>query len=110
MSLSATTTSQFVVFHLAGEEYALPVAQVREVIRYSAPRPITADDAFTIGVISLRGRLLPVGDLALQLGLASTHTDESKILVVETDGGSAGVIVDDVDDVVSVSLDSIEAA
>jgi purine-binding chemotaxis protein CheW len=111
MSITAAeahAVDQLVVFHLAGEEYALPIGQINEVIRYTPPRQVASRDPFTIGVISLRGTVLPVGDLAGRLGLSIEHTDDSKIVIVERDSQSAGVVVDAIDEVLSVEADRID--
>jgi purine-binding chemotaxis protein CheW len=106
---------QLVVFTLGGEHYALAVQQVQEIIRYTAPRSIASQTAWVLGVISLRGRLLPVYDLALRLGLArpegSPVRDElSKIVIVECGSETAGVVVDGVEEVLTVDASAIEIA
>jgi len=63
------TTRQLVVFSLGEEEYALPITQVQEIIRYQEPRAVASDSSWIRGVISLRGRIIPVCDLAERLGV-----------------------------------------
>jgi purine-binding chemotaxis protein CheW len=99
---------QFVVFHLGGEEYALPIAQIQEVIRYTAPRSVASEDAWVIGVISLRGKIVPVGDLAGRLGISATGTEESKIVIVETGAQTVGLVVDAVDEVLTIEADQLD--
>jgi purine-binding chemotaxis protein CheW len=62
---------QLVVFALGDEEYGLPITQVQEIIRFSEPRTIPNPHAAIRGVINLRGRILPVCDLKLQLNVGS---------------------------------------
>ena len=64
-----TLSRQLVVFSLGGEEYALPITQVHEIIRYAEPRSVASADPSVRGVISLRGKILPVYDLATRLGI-----------------------------------------
>ncbi len=71
-SATDTDTRQLVVCALGDEEYGLPVSQVREIVRYSEPRPVASDVPWMRGVISLRGRLVPVHDLAARLGLVTS--------------------------------------
>jgi hypothetical protein len=59
---------QAVVFVLDGDEYALPIGQVQEVINYTEPRSISSEVSWVRGVINLRGTTLPVCDLAARLG------------------------------------------
>ena len=61
--------SQLVVFSLGDEEYALPITDVQEIIRYAEPRAVASESPWIKGVISLRGKIIPVCDLATRLGL-----------------------------------------
>lgn len=100
---------QVVVFDLGGEEYALPIHHVREVIRYAQPRRVSGDPR-VLGVISLRQRLVPVVDVARGLGLEVTPNADSKIVIVATgDSTSAGVIVDGVNEVITLRDQEIES-
>src|SRR3954466_14922190 len=79
------TTRQLVVFTLGSEEYALPIRQVHEIIRYTEPPPVAAEAGWVRGVISLRGKIVPVYDLAARLGLVTEESAEGgKIVIVET--------------------------
>jgi purine-binding chemotaxis protein CheW len=108
------TTRQLVVFTLGSEEYALPIRQVHEIIRYTEPRSVAAEAGWVRGVISLRGKIVPVYDLAARLGLATEQPAEGgKIVIVETATDMAGVVVDDVEEVLTVEeaqLDAVPAA
>ena len=95
-------TQQLVVFALGHEEYALPIQQVQEIIRYSEPRAVSSAEPWIRGVISLRGKIVPVFDLGLRLGLHAEPGQDQKIVIVETDSGTAGVIVDEVEEVLTV--------
>ena len=107
------TTRQLVVFTLGNEEYALPIRQVHEIIRYTEPRSVAAQSGWVRGVISLRGKIVAVFDLAARLGLPSDNAGGGKIVIVETATDMAGVIVDDVEEVLTVDegqLDAVPAA
>ncbi|HEU4656505.1 MAG TPA: chemotaxis protein CheW [Capillimicrobium sp.] len=104
---------QLVVFSLGAEEYALPITQVHEIIRWTEPRSVASDESWVRGVISLRGKIVPVYDLAARLGLPSERSEHAKIVIVETSSDMAGVIVDDVEEVLTVEaeqLDTVPAA
>jgi purine-binding chemotaxis protein CheW len=99
---------QFVVFDLGGEEYALPIQHVREVIRYARPRRVSGD-ARVLGVLCLREKLVPVVDVAHNLGLEVTVGEDSKIVIVATgETTSAGVVVDGVNEVITLRDEDIE--
>jgi purine-binding chemotaxis protein CheW len=107
--------SQLVVFSLAGEEYALPITHVHEIIRYTEPRSVASTDPTVRGVISLRGKILPVYDLLARLGLARGTGDgeapvEANIVIVESDAEMAGVICDEVEEVITVESEQLDDA
>jgi purine-binding chemotaxis protein CheW len=101
---------QLVVFALGDEEYGLPITQVQEIIRFSEPRTIPNPHASIRGVINLRGRIIPVCDLKLQLDVhpAAVADADCKIVIVESAAGSAGLIVDDVNEVMTITEEQIE--
>jgi purine-binding chemotaxis protein CheW len=102
-------TRQLVVFSLGDEEYALPIADVHEIIRYTEPRSVASSVDWVRGVISLRGKIVPVYDLASRLGCAAgDDADERKIVIVEAANQLAGVVVDDVAEVITVDADQLE--
>ncbi len=103
-----TEPRQLVVFTLAGQQYALPIEHVQEIIRYTRPREVACVDVWVRGVLSLRGRILPVYDLAARLGLSAEIDEQAKIVIIESGSESAGVIVDDVDEVLTVGVDHFE--
>jgi len=108
-----SSTRQLVVFSLGEEEYALPINQVQEIIRYTEPRAVASDVAWIRGVISLRGKIVPVCDLAARIGLGGVEKAAGKIVIVETGSVTAGIIVDDVEEVLTIEdgqLDDVPAA
>lgn len=101
---------QLVVFTLGTEHYALPIQQVHEIIRYSEPRSVASRADWVRGVISLRGRIVPVYDLAARLGVPSELTEHSKIMIVEAGSETAGVIVAGVEEVMTVEDEQLQDA
>jgi purine-binding chemotaxis protein CheW len=106
--MSETTSQQLVVFSLGAEEYALPIAAVHEIIRFSEPRSVASEVAWIRGVIGLRGKIIPIFDLAARMGLLDLSTEPGKIVIVEIGTGQVGVIVDEVDEVMTVTTDMLE--
>jgi purine-binding chemotaxis protein CheW len=93
---------QLVVFSLTGDEYALPIERVQEVIPYRTPRSIGHPLPWVVGVIDLRGTILPVCDLATRLAMPLPSREHQKIVVVESRGALAGLVVDQVHEVATV--------
>jgi purine-binding chemotaxis protein CheW len=101
-------TQQLVVFALGHEEYALPIQQVQEIIRYAEPRAVSSTEPWIRGVISLRGKIVPVLDLGLRLDLHAEPAGDQKIVIVETGSATAGVVVDEVEEVLTVDADQLD--
>jgi purine-binding chemotaxis protein CheW len=105
--MADTTSQQLVVFSLGSEEYALPIGAVHEIIRFTEPRTVASDDAWIRGVIGLRGKIIPIFDLAARMALEG-GSEPGKIVIVESGTGQVGVMVDDVEEVLTVSSDQLE--
>ncbi|HMJ01617.1 MAG TPA: chemotaxis protein CheW [Conexibacter sp.] len=107
---SAAAARQLVVCALGSEQYGLPIEQVREIVRYAAPRPVASELPWMRGVIGLRGRLVPVHDLAVRMDLAPTAPipPTAKLVILEADGELAAVLVDDVVEVLHVEQAQLE--
>jgi purine-binding chemotaxis protein CheW len=106
--MSESTSQQLVVFSLGAEEYALPIAAVHEIIRFSEPRSVASEVAWIRGVIGLRGKIIPIFDLAARLDLAGDGSEPGKIVIVETGTGQVGVMVDEVEEVLTVDSSLLE--
>lgn len=99
----------WVTFRLEGESFGLPVSHVQEILRVSgitrvphAPHPVR-------GITNMRGRVLPVVDLRLRLGLPEAALDDqSRILVVTSRGRLMGLLVDSVRQVVRIGRSAIQ--
>ena len=97
------------VFRLGGDEYALPIESVSEIIRHAAPRTVASDSTDAHGVIGLRGNIVPIVDLTDRLGLPSRPPSRRRQgVILDADGGQLGIVVDDVDEVVTVTEDDLE--
>jgi purine-binding chemotaxis protein CheW len=104
--MSETTSQQLVVFSLGSEEYALPIGSVHEIIRFTEPRTVASDAAWIRGVIGLRGKIIPIYDLAARMQIAGSEA--GKIVIVESGTGQVGVMVDEVEEVLTVTSDQLE--
>jgi purine-binding chemotaxis protein CheW len=107
--MSDTTSQQLVVFSLGAEEYALPIAAVHEIIRFTEPRSVASDAAWVRGVIGLRGKIIPIFDLAARVGLPAADTEPGKIVIVDTGSDQVGVMVDEVEEVLTVTSGQLES-
>jgi purine-binding chemotaxis protein CheW len=100
-------------FYLGGQEYALPLDRLREVVALpdhvsELPRPETA----VVGVMTLRDRLLPLVSLRALLGLPvdGQHERRCKVLVVSIGDGAVGVVADATREILRVDPENIDPA
>ena len=108
VDMSDTTSQQLVVFSLGSEEYALPIGSVHEIIRFTEPRTVASEAAWIRGVIGLRGKIIPIFDLASRMELDIAESEAGKIVIVESGTGQVGIMVDEVEEVLTVSSDQLE--
>jgi Chemotaxis signal transduction protein len=104
--------TQYLTFRLAGEEYAVGILHVREIITYGTLTKVPHTPPSIRGVINLRGNVVPVVDLGVKFGLTTSPvTDRTCIIIVETDINESrtvmGVIADSVSQVISMPEDNI---
>ena len=101
--------NQLVVFDLAREHYGVDIAAVEGIIKMQAITVVPQAPAFVEGVTNLRGKVLPVVDLRRRFGLpAADATKETRIVVVEMNGVTVGIVVDGVSEVLRVEPEAIE--
>ena len=97
------------MFDLNGETYAVDIQLVQEIIRYVTPRTVAGTDHAVRGVINLRGKIIPVCDLKARLGLEEVlDSQNAKIVIVETEIGVAGMIVDEVAEVLTIGATELD--
>jgi purine-binding chemotaxis protein CheW len=101
---------RLVVVALDAEEYGLPIDHVQEIIRHAEPRNIPSAAGAVRGVITLRSRIIPVCDLAAQLGVGAGEGADRRIVIVESGGRRVGLVVDAVTEVMSVDETMIDPA
>lgn len=109
--ISDDAVLQWVTFRLENETYGINVMQVREVLRYSEIAPVPGAPSYVIGIINLRGNVVTVIDTRERFGLASADvTDNSRIVILETEQQVVGILVDAVAEVVYLRQSEIEIA
>jgi purine-binding chemotaxis protein CheW len=92
---------EIVVFVLGGGDYGLPIADVREIVRYTPPRPLPGMRAGVLGLVQVHGRLLDVVDVRGTLGLEAVGVPH-ELVVVEHGDRTVAMPVEAIRQVVSV--------
>lgn len=105
--------AQYLTFTVASEEYGVSILGVREILEYGVVTRVPRAPAYIRGVMNLRGRVVPLVDLAVRLGLpASPITPRTCVVVVEVEIEGErtvmGLIVDAVSQVMELGADDIE--
>jgi len=102
---------KYLTFFLAEEEYGLEILKVREIIGTMDITAVPRTPPFVKGVINLRGKVIPVVDLRLKVGMAEAErTDQTCIIVVDIGEVEMGIIVDRVSEVLNIAGHDIEDA
>jgi purine-binding chemotaxis protein CheW len=100
---------QLVIFRLAKEEYGLPITKVQEINRLVPITKLPQTPSFMEGIINLRGRIIPIVDLRKRFGVAvKDYDDDNRIIIVEVNGQTVGIIVDAVAEVVRLPQANVE--
>ncbi|MCM8813027.1 MAG: chemotaxis protein CheW [Candidatus Omnitrophica bacterium] len=102
---------EFVCFKLADEEYALDITNVQEVVRVPRITPVPQMPEFCLGVINIRGSIMPVFDLRKKFHLDVKEFDaKTKILVVIVDGVMISLVVDEVLEKLKLNAAAVDPA
>jgi len=114
-ALGARLAGKYMTFQLAREEYGLEILKVREIIGLMEIGRVPRTREFVLGVVNLRGKVIPVVDLRLRFGMERGEaTDQTVIIVVQcqVDGCALtmGLLVDEVLEVLSIDGSQIEPA
>ena len=110
---TGSQAGKYLTVALDQETYGITVLKVREIIRLQKITPVPQMPAHVKGVINLRGRVVAIVDLRAKFGLKAEYAERTCIVVVQVaTGGSQvvpmGLIVDSVDEVVSLGAPDIE--
>jgi len=103
--------NKIIVYQLEDEEYAIPVTYVGSIERILPITRVPRTPKFVKGVINLRGVVTPVIDLKERFYEQETKfTDQTRIIIVNVNEITVGIIVDGAKDVIDIQADQIEPA
>lgn len=111
----AAGSGQYLIFQLADEEYGVDILKVQEIRGWSGVTRVPNMPAWVLGVLNLRGTVVPILDLRRRFALPPLELDASKVVVVLAIAGAQGrrvigVVVDSVSDVLDIPAESIRPA
>jgi purine-binding chemotaxis protein CheW len=105
---------QYLTFFVGGEEYAVNILKVKEIIEYDTVTAVPNTAPWIRGVTNLRGNVVPVIDLAVKFGLPASQVSKLSCIVItevsfDGDNLTMGVMADSVSQVLDFSENDIEA-
>lgn len=110
----AADSAQFLTFVCAGEEYGVDILCVQEIKGWDGVTRVPYTPPYLLGVMNLRGVIVPVIDLRTRFGVQLRAPDSSTVVIVvrvrsEHGEKTAGIVVDAVSEVYSVLPENIKA-
>lgn len=102
---------KYLRFRVADEDYGLSLLEIKEIIKPRAVIEVPRMPVFVVGVLSLRGVIIPVFDLRPRLGLPRAESPGTeRIIIVKKEDGACGLLVDEVFQVIALKSSEIEKA
>jgi len=106
-----TDTLEIIAFHLHDQEFCVKTTTIREIRGWAPSTPIPHAPKDVVGVMNLRGTVIPIIDLAYKLGMQSTAANErSAIVVTEVKNMIIGMLVDKVSDILTIKSSDVQPA
>lgn len=100
---------QLVSFNIGEEEFGVDILRVQEINRMTDVTRVPNAPEYVVGVINLRGKVIPIIDLRLRLGLPKKeYAKDTRIVVVELESRVLGFIVDSVNEVIRINREIAE--
>lgn len=99
---------QIVCFKIGNEEYGIDILQVQEILKVPKITKLPKSSTHIMGVIDLRGKVIPIIDLGKKFGIIADLSNSSRTIVVDISGKKVGLAIDSVSHVVKVDLNEIE--
>ena len=110
-ALEAADAQQFLTFKLAGQEYGVGILTVQEIRGWSAVTKVPHTPGWLLGVIILRGVVVPIIDLRVKFNFTSAEYNETTVVIILTVATRVvGVVVDGVSDVITLGAAQIKPA
>ncbi len=107
--LRSSSALEIIAFHLGDQQFCIKTTAIREIRGWAAATPLPHSPPHVLGVMNLRGSVIPVINLATMLDVRSAaETSRSAIVVAEIGTNIVGLIVDRVSDILSISGELIQ--
>lgn len=106
-----TNIREFLAFKLGNEEYGVDILRVQEIRSYEQPTHMVNAPDHVLGVVNLRGVIVPIIDMRIQFGLPEVRYDNFTVVIVLNIGNKVvGMVVDAVSDVITLTPEQLRPA
>lgn len=108
--VSEAKTLQLIAFSIGEQVYGVEITTVREIRAWNGATPLPNTKEFVVGVINLRGTIVPIFDLRARFGDGQTSPTKTHVVVVMSVGDKwVGILVDAVSDILTINRDDIHS-
>ena len=108
MENAAKDREQYIIFLLGKKKFGVNIKQTREILSAKELTYVPDSPNYVRGIINLRGAVVPVVDLHLRLNIAgNTEDNNEKIIIIEMEDITAGMLVDDVEEIKGLTREDI---
>ena len=98
-----------VAFSVSGQLYCLDIMNIREIRRWAKVTTLPHADSHVLGVMNLRGNVVPVYDLSAHFGLGKTGTNPRNVVIIaDISGQTFGLLVESVSEIMAVSRSDVQ--
>jgi purine-binding chemotaxis protein CheW len=99
---------EFLSFKLGDEEYGMDILRVQEIRSFERPTRMANTPAYILGVVNLRGVIVPIVDMRIKFNLEPVNYDTFTVVIVLNIGTQVvGIVVDGVSDVITLTTDQL---
>jgi purine-binding chemotaxis protein CheW len=108
-ALQATTGRELISFQIGEQEFCVDITSVREIRGFTPATPVPHAPDYMLGVINLRGAVMPVISLGARLGMETSEPTARHVIIVAKVGDhSVGLVVDAVCETFAVTAEQIQ--
>jgi purine-binding chemotaxis protein CheW len=102
-------TKQYIILRFDAEQYGIDITYIDNIVRLQPITRVPHTQSYFLGVINLRGEIIPVMSLRRRFELPDKeNTNATRILIIKVDGNKIGILVDEIREVVTLSEEDTE--
>lgn len=103
------TIEQYIVVKIGNEQYGVNIQFIDNIVKNQVITRVPKTQRYYKGVINLRGEIIPVMSIRLKLGLEpDEYTDKTRIIIIKLENAKIGILVDQVNEVITLEEDDVE--